>query len=94
MKLSFVLSIKNNPMTGPGKRNTYRYCSAIYSRSKLISSILNMVILNPIQVTMVSAVPFDVGGALCATRLENIGESAITTNPQKIRKPTKPVKGK
>lgn len=40
---------------------------------------------NPIQFTMVREVPFDATGALCATRVENKGESAITTSPQKKR---------
>ena len=38
------------------------------------------------QVTMVMAVPLIWAGTFCATRVENKGESAITTNPQKIRK--------
>ena len=39
---------------------------------------LMMVIENPIQFTIVSAVPFERSGAYCATRVENMGESAIT----------------
>lgn len=42
---------------------------------------------NPIQFTIVSAVPFISGEALLATRVENRGESAITTIPQKSIKP-------
>ena len=38
------------------------------------------------QLTMVSAVPFVSDAALLATKVENIGESAITTIPQKKRK--------
>lgn len=41
---------------------------------------------NPIQLTIVSAAAFDSGTALLAISVENIGESAITTNPQKKRK--------
>lgn len=37
------------------------------------------------QLTMVSEVPLDCGGALCATKVENKGESAITTMPQHTR---------
>ena len=35
------------------------------------------------QLTMVSEVPLDSSGALRATSVENKGESATTTNPQK-----------
>ena len=45
-----------------------------------------MVIEKPIQLTIVKAVPLDSAGALMATKVENNGESAITTSPQKIRK--------
>ena len=38
------------------------------------------------QLTMVSADPFEAGGAVCATNVENMGESAITTVPQNPRK--------
>ena len=46
---------------------------------------LIIVIENPIQLTMVNEVPLDSPGAFCATSVENRGESAITTNPQKKR---------
>ena len=39
--------------------------------------------------TMVNAVPFCVSGAFCATKVANIGESAMTIiaqNPKKIKK--------
>lgn len=36
----------------------------------------------PMQLTMVKAVPLFEGRACNATKLENIGESAITKNPQ------------
>jgi hypothetical protein len=45
-----------------------------------------MVIEKPKQLTMVKAVPLSFTGAFCATNVENSGESAITTIPQKIRK--------
>ena len=48
-----------------------------------------MVTENPIQFTTVSAVPLYSAGAFCATRVENNGESAMTTNPQKIKKANK-----
>ncbi len=44
-----------------------------------------IVMENPMQFTIVSDVPLDSSGAFCATNVENNGESAITTNPQKIR---------
>ena len=45
-----------------------------------------MVIEKPIQFTMVSEVPLDSSATFCATNVENKGESAITTNPQKNKK--------
>lgn len=53
----------------------------IYSISKM----LIMVIKNPIQLTIVNAVPFTSEGALCASKVENNGESAMATIPH-IRK--------
>ena len=41
-----------------------------------------MVIEKPMQLTIVSDVPFDAGCAFCATSVENSGESAITAIPQ------------
>ena len=52
-----------------------------------------MVIAKPIQFTMVSEVPLVLSGAFCATSVENKGESAITTHPQKKRKQSKPATG-
>ena len=43
-------------------------------------------IIKPILFTIVSAVPLDIAGEFCATNVENKGESATTTIPQKIRK--------
>ena len=40
-----------------------------------------IVIEKPMQLTMVSDVPFDAGWAFCATNVENNGESAITAIP-------------
>ena len=37
---------------------------------------------NPMQLTMVKDVPLVSSGALCAIKVENKGESAITTSPQ------------
>ena len=53
---------------------------------------LIIVIANPIEFTIVNAVPLVSGSVFVATRVENKGESAITTNPQKIKKLTK-IKG-
>jgi len=44
---------------------------------------LTIVIANPIQFTIVNEVPRDSSGAFCAITVENRGESAITTRPQK-----------
>lgn len=48
---------------------------------------LMMVMEKPIQLTMVSNVPFDSSGAFWATKVENRGESPTTTIPQKNKKP-------
>ena len=48
-----------------------------------------MVMANPIQFTIVSAVPCISAVTFLATRVENRGESIITTIPQKSRKPRK-----
>lgn len=45
-----------------------------------------MVIPKPIEFTIVSEVPFESEGALWATRVENMGESAVTANPHINRK--------
>ena len=50
---------------------------------------LIIVIENPIQLTIVSAVPINCVGAFLATNVENSGESAITTMPQSTRKEIK-----
>ena len=50
-----------------------------------------MVIKNPIQLTKVSEEPFTSGGAFWAIRVENMGESAMTTTLQKHRNVTSPV---
>ena len=50
---------------------------------------LRMVIEKPMQFTIVIAVPLSVSGAFCAIKVENSGESAITTIPQKSKKSTK-----
>ncbi len=47
---------------------------------------LKMVIAKPIELTIVRAVPLISAWAFVATRVENSGESAITTIPQKRRK--------
>jgi len=47
---------------------------------------LTIVTENPIQLTIVKAVPLTETGAFCATSVENKGESAITTIPQNNKK--------
>ena len=52
---------------------------------------LIIVIAKPIQFTIVKAVPFIFKSAFVATKVENSGESAMTTKPQinrKIKKKT------
>ena len=51
-----------------------------------INWMLMMVMKKPIQLTIVRADPTKSFGAVCATRVENWGESPTTTIPQKIRK--------
>ena len=50
---------------------------------------LTIEMAKPIELTIVKAVPLNSDSALLATRVENKGESATTTIPQKIRNPTK-----
>lgn len=50
---------------------------------------LTMVMAKPIQLTMVNAVPLSSGMAFWATKVENKGESAITTIPQNTKKTKK-----
>ena len=50
--------------------------------SWLSKLMLIIVMRKPIHVAIVSAVPFSCGKAVCAIKLENIGESATTVNPQ------------
>ena len=45
-----------------------------------------MVIVKPMQFTSIRAVPFVSTGAKRAIKVENKGESAITTIPQKTKK--------
>jgi hypothetical protein len=52
----------------------------------LMNWMLMMVIENPMQFMIVSAEPLDSSAAFCATRVENSGESAITTSPQNNKK--------
>ena len=40
------------------------------------------------QFTIVNEVPLDSSATFCATNVENSGESAMTTNPQKNKKLT------
>jgi len=50
-----------------------------------------MVMEKPMQFTMVSEVPLDSSATFCATIVENKGESAITTSPQKNIKAIKTI---
>src|ERR1700754_4823637 len=55
---------------------------------------LMIVIKKPKQVTIVNAVPFCSADVRCATKVENIGESATTIQPHKTRKPVNAITGK
>ena len=54
-------------------------------RSVFNNSILNTVIKKPMEVEIVRAVPFNSGGADCATNVENCGESAVIAMPHMKR---------
>ncbi len=69
------------PSTGPAPRMMYSCEESIVVRSIFSNSMLSTVIKKPIEVDIVSAVPFASGGADWATRVENCGESAVTAIP-------------
>ena len=52
---------------------------------------LTIVIAKPIELIIVSAVPLVSGSVFVATKVENSGESAITTSPQNDKKLTKTI---
>jgi hypothetical protein len=56
----------------------------MYLLNWLTTCKLTIVIENPIQFTMVSAVPLDSVNADCAIKVENCGESATTAMPHTI----------
>ena len=60
---------------------------SVNSIAPVINWMLIIVIENPMQLTIVSTVPFISADAFWATSVDKRGESAITTIPQKIRKP-------
>ena len=63
------------------------FLESIIPMRPFINWMLNIVIEKPMQLTIVSAVPFFSPIAFLATSVEKRGESAITTIPKKIRKP-------
>ena len=63
--------------------NKYKYGALMLPDNIFNNWILTMVMEKPIQLTIVSEVPLASSATFCATRVENNGESAITTNPQK-----------
>ena len=94
MRLRFRESVKRNnylfliarsPKTGPIARSGKTYISGTKDCNNTSVCILMMVIANPIQFTIVKAVPFTDGAARWATSVEKSGESAMTTIPQKMR---------
>lgn len=75
-----------SPIIGPIAKNIKINSDEIKSCILLKKSMLTMVIEKPMQLTIVRAVPLSFFGALFATKVENRGESATTTIPQKIKK--------
>ena len=74
--------IEYKPKSGPGSRNTNKYCVSIKGNKYPSNAILTMVIVTPMLFAMVSADPTNAGGAFCAFRVENCGESPETVSPQ------------
>jgi len=72
---------ESNPKTGPIK-SRIKLFSFQLSDTSFKNWMLTIVIANPIEVTMVNAVPLFSAGADCATRVENCGESETTVSPQ------------
>ena len=64
----------------------------MFTDKTFINCILTIVIANPIQLTIVREVPLDSSGALNATSVENIGESAVANHPQKNKNTRKSVR--
>jgi len=74
------------PKIGPIANRVNMYIELVESIRLLRNWILRMVIANPIEFKMVSAVPLSSIGAFLASRVENNGESAMTTMPHNKRK--------
>ena len=78
-----------NPKIGPIANIIKMKLESVKFIKLLTSWMLIIVIEKPIQFTIVKAVPLSLEGAFRATKVENKGESAITTIPQKIKKAIK-----
>ena len=89
--MSFFSNRAIKPNMGPMERNTNKYALFMISESIPNNWILRIVNEKPIQFVMVNKVPLLSDGAFCATKVENKGESAITTIPQKSRNKNKAV---
>ena len=76
-----------SPNIGPGTRSRKIYSGSKKVMLKFMNWMLRMVIKNPIPVTIVRAEPINSGGAVCAVRAENWGESPTTTMPHNTRNP-------
>jgi hypothetical protein len=59
------------PNKGPMERIRYIFFGSMTVRKALRISILIMVMKKPMELVIVKAVPFDAGGADCATKVEN-----------------------
>lgn len=72
---------------GPNAKIIYIAVDSHLECNTVKSWMLIIVMANPIQFTMVNAVPLFAASALPATSVENKGESAITTIPQNNKNP-------
>lgn len=87
-EFGFFFSLRAiNPNIGPNANTKYIYFGFMESLIIVRIWMLIIVIKKPMQFTIVRAVPFNSLTALLATRVENNGESAITTIPQNRRNP-------
>ena len=71
------------PIKGPTHKNTKTNSKLIFVSKYPINWILIIVIKNPMQLTKVITDPLISCGAFCAIKVENKGESAMTTIDQK-----------
>jgi hypothetical protein len=78
-------------MKGPKAKIRNKNPVWIKGFNTLSTCILSTEIPKPNEFTMVRAVPLPEAGAFWATKVENIGESAVTAKPQNIKKRRKSI---